>query len=81
MRLTDADVKLFRALYETDTARFLIDYLERLTSDMCDARKMKDTDEVSVKANVLAAERIEKDIINRIKVQTKEKEPVPHPYS
>lgn len=44
MKLTEKDIKLFQSLNSSETGRSLVDYLERLSSWICDIRNLKDED-------------------------------------
>lgn len=70
MKLTDKDVQMFKTLNQSDLGTALVDYLNRLTTDMCDVRTMKDEDVVSVR---VAARYIDENIINKIKIVTQSK--------
>jgi len=69
--MTEKDVKLFKSLHQGQTGRDLVDYLERLQSELCDIRLLQGKEiEKEVIARTLASRIIQDSIISKIKVQS-----------
>lgn len=71
MILNSKDIDLFKTLNKSQVGKDLADFLDRLITNMCDARTWgpTDTKEVSVKA----ADLVKSEIIDRIRLQNNKK--------
>lgn len=67
MRLTDKDKQIFEQLHKNATGKWLVDYLTRLQTDICDARSFGPED--SKASAVRASGLIQESLINKIKLQ------------
>lgn len=76
MKLTEKDIRLFKALHESETGTLLLDYLGRLQSELGDLSMI--TPE-NLQARRGAAELI-KDLMTRIKVSEPDKPNDPNQF-
>ncbi|MBK9272786.1 MAG: hypothetical protein IPM48_14470 [Saprospiraceae bacterium] len=74
MKLSENDIKLFKALNKNEYGKLLVDYLERLRIDMFNPEELT---KENLEARKDTAEKIKNEIIDRIKLVQKEKKPTP----
>lgn len=72
MRLNEKDSELFKTLNKSTLGKDLVDYLERVISYTCDVRNM--TDEDSAESVKKAANVIQVNVIDKIKLRSPIKE-------
>lgn len=65
MKLTDQDIKNLKVLHESETGRWLLDYLERLLLEMFSPESLS-VENLPIKKE--AREIIKKELIDRIKL-------------
>ena len=68
MKLTKPDIQLFKSLKDSETGTLLLDYLDRLVTDISDIRRIKDEDVATMRRVV---DVLDFELISRIKLVNK----------
>lgn len=78
MKLTTKDIELFKALSRSDLGTSLVDYLKRLSDNICDSRQWKEDD--TKESTTKAAEYIQRNLIDKVRTPPKEVQAMDNPY-
>lgn len=68
--LTEQEKELFRQLSSADSSKILVGYIQRLCDTLCDARTLKDIDQINVLARVEAAKCLEEYLVKFLRQKT-----------
>lgn len=79
MKLTKQDNEMFKMFHNSASGDNLIDYLERLTNHVCDARHWSEGD--TKESSVHASKVIEEYLISKIRLQNTKKETNPNQFT